>query len=560
MALVNLIRVQHTDPGAVPLGARPLPVESDSEEDDDDDQNLLDADGMRINSNGGRSISPRSGKPRTRRTRRRGIRRCRKCHNNYKPPRSHHDSVTGRCIVKFDHFCPWAGNAIGAMNHKFFFLFVLYTFITSITSLFLIVLRFFRCSFRVKDLSDEMSVGSLADLIVDMDGDDGILFDSGSNIDGVGSVMNSDTDDHNATIRRWLDQENGFAARTDDYDDDENSNTTFMFEDCEKLFSPRVLILLIMSVAFMIFTCCMLVEQADAIESNKSKIARMKIAMGQETESNFAARVDAEECNEMFGVGYDTRMSIMLRTFFSRIGFGGRGSFRGGRGAKLHWFLPTPVKFPEGKLDTVMGFEYKQEWYGKVYDESMDYEVEESQNQPHTSSISQRSARAGSLGHREGQCESFDRSVEEAELGQNGWKSGGNSNSHHSSSNGSGKGLVPSMSNQHGNKYPSTGNDSRNLSPLYANKSTNRDDNRAISNNNSSACMEELANEEIVEFDMDLEMDENAKIIEMRRVLGATTTSSSSSISKRNSLNGSSTKVEEEKKGELSSSSSSKTA
>ena len=50
--------------------------------------------------------------------RRRGIRRCRKCNDNYKPSRAHHDSVTGRCIVKMDHYCPWVGNAVGIMNHK----------------------------------------------------------------------------------------------------------------------------------------------------------------------------------------------------------------------------------------------------------------------------------------------------------------------------------------------------------------------------------------------------------------------------------------------------------
>ena len=50
--------------------------------------------------------------------RRRGVRRCGKCDDNYKPGRAHHDSVTGRCVVKMDHFCPWVGNAVGIMNHK----------------------------------------------------------------------------------------------------------------------------------------------------------------------------------------------------------------------------------------------------------------------------------------------------------------------------------------------------------------------------------------------------------------------------------------------------------
>ena len=42
----------------------------------------------------------------------RALRRCHKCNDNFKPGRAHHDSVTGRCIVKFDHFCPWVGNAV----------------------------------------------------------------------------------------------------------------------------------------------------------------------------------------------------------------------------------------------------------------------------------------------------------------------------------------------------------------------------------------------------------------------------------------------------------------
>jgi hypothetical protein len=50
--------------------------------------------------------------------RRRGVRRCGTCNDNYKPQRAHHDSITGRCIVKMDHFCPWVGNAVGIMNHK----------------------------------------------------------------------------------------------------------------------------------------------------------------------------------------------------------------------------------------------------------------------------------------------------------------------------------------------------------------------------------------------------------------------------------------------------------
>ena len=37
--------------------------------------------------------------------------------------------MTGRCIVKLDHYCPWTNNAIGVRNHKFFLLFIWYTFV-----------------------------------------------------------------------------------------------------------------------------------------------------------------------------------------------------------------------------------------------------------------------------------------------------------------------------------------------------------------------------------------------------------------------------------------------
>ena len=78
LAMLSLFKASTTDPGAVPLGARPFAT-------------------VRRATSG--ELSPS--------THRRSIRRCHKCLDNYKPARAHHDSVTGRCIVKFDHFCPW---------------------------------------------------------------------------------------------------------------------------------------------------------------------------------------------------------------------------------------------------------------------------------------------------------------------------------------------------------------------------------------------------------------------------------------------------------------------
>ena len=60
------IRCVFADPGTVPHGALPLPSATDEE---------------RLNM-------------------------CVKC-NQFKPPRAHHCSECGRCIVKMDHHCPY---------------------------------------------------------------------------------------------------------------------------------------------------------------------------------------------------------------------------------------------------------------------------------------------------------------------------------------------------------------------------------------------------------------------------------------------------------------------
>ena len=74
----------------------------------------------------------------------RGKRICRRC-NAYKPRRAHHCSVCKRCIIKMDHHCPWVNNCVGIGNHKYFLLFVFYTFLSCTYSLTLVVSRFVGC-------------------------------------------------------------------------------------------------------------------------------------------------------------------------------------------------------------------------------------------------------------------------------------------------------------------------------------------------------------------------------------------------------------------------------
>jgi palmitoyltransferase len=50
---------------------------------------------------------------------------CSTCYN-WKPDRSHHCSEMNRCILKFDHFCPWVGGVVSETSYKFFIQFNLY--------------------------------------------------------------------------------------------------------------------------------------------------------------------------------------------------------------------------------------------------------------------------------------------------------------------------------------------------------------------------------------------------------------------------------------------------
>mmetsp|Transcript_23757 Transcript_23757/g.82609 ORF Transcript_23757/g.82609 Transcript_23757/m.82609 type:complete len:308 (-) Transcript_23757:145-1068(-) len=103
LALWSHAKAMLTDPGAVPIGAKPLHQIP--------------------------GTFPRH---------------CKRC-SGYKPPRAHHCSICERCVVKMDHHCPWVNNCVGLANQKFFLLFLLYVFLISCHALALILARFFSC-------------------------------------------------------------------------------------------------------------------------------------------------------------------------------------------------------------------------------------------------------------------------------------------------------------------------------------------------------------------------------------------------------------------------------
>lgn len=59
---------------------------------------------------------------------------CRKCAIP-RPERAHHCNVSGICVLRMDHYCPWINNCVGYNNYKFFLQLVIYGSLASFIGL-----------------------------------------------------------------------------------------------------------------------------------------------------------------------------------------------------------------------------------------------------------------------------------------------------------------------------------------------------------------------------------------------------------------------------------------
>jgi palmitoyltransferase len=56
---------------------------------------------------------------------------CNRCEQP-KPPRAHHCHICDKCVCRMDHLCPWINNCVGYKNHRYFFLFIFYLWLSSV--------------------------------------------------------------------------------------------------------------------------------------------------------------------------------------------------------------------------------------------------------------------------------------------------------------------------------------------------------------------------------------------------------------------------------------------
>jgi palmitoyltransferase len=59
---------------------------------------------------------------------------CKKC-DIPRPERAHHCVISGTCVLRMDHYCPWINNCVGFKNHKYFLLLGTYACLASYVAL-----------------------------------------------------------------------------------------------------------------------------------------------------------------------------------------------------------------------------------------------------------------------------------------------------------------------------------------------------------------------------------------------------------------------------------------
>lgn len=225
-----------------------------------------------------------------------------------------------------------ANSSIGALNHKFFCLFLLYTALSCIVSLLLLVMRMVHCGYYTDDN--------------DNDGEHFLR----------GAHSSSSHDDSSMTTALAA-----AAAANDNTTGDRillsQQQHHYLYEECKDLYSNHwITVLAVCSLVFLIFSSAMGCEQLEAIETGKGKIARMK-------QSSTAG-----------GPGGGTAEFNTVTTEFNEM-FGGDSPH-----PAWHWYLPVAIPFPRGMKQVVLGYEYNAETCrpGVAYQEQT---VDEQQHQ-----------------------------------------------------------------------------------------------------------------------------------------------------------------------------------
>ncbi|CAE7390710.1 zdhhc15, partial [Symbiodinium necroappetens] len=80
---------------------------------------------------------------------------CRKC-SIPRPERAHHCNVSGFCVLRMDHYCPWVNNCVGLGNYKFFLQLVVYGSLASFIGIATSFREFLLCVGKLAGIEDNL--------------------------------------------------------------------------------------------------------------------------------------------------------------------------------------------------------------------------------------------------------------------------------------------------------------------------------------------------------------------------------------------------------------------